>query len=168
VVPLDAIAELGDAGSFRILDAVGGATFSVVLSQDGLGGTPRLQLLTQAAAACASAELAEGAAGGGDPRLQLRGPGGLPLGSLAPREDGAMVLHRDGELQLIILGNDGNTGAPDLEVLEDGGRRVATISCTQDGPSGAEHVEFNMFDGADVQLVVCCVFAMLFLWREGH
>ena len=37
----------------------------------------------------------------------------------------------------------------------------------KDGPSGAEHVVLNVFDSADVQLVVCCVFAVLLLWREG-
>lgn len=166
VVPLDSLADLGDAGRFSIVDAIGGTTFSVVLSQDKQG-LQRLQLLTQTQATCASAELAEGVPGGG-PRLELRGPGGLLLGSLAPREDGAMVVHKGGQPQFIIRGNEGHEGTPDLEVSTKDGRPTATISCTQDGPDGAEHVEFNIFDVANVQLVVCCVFAMLFLWREGH
>lgn len=166
VVPLDSLADLGDGSRFSIEDTISGMTLWVVLSQDDQG-CQRLQLLTQTLATCASAEMAEGAQGG-DPRLELRGPGGLLLGSLASQEDGTMVVRRDGQPQLIIQGNDGNDGMPDLEVLTKDGQPTATISCMQDGPDDSEHVEFNMFDGANVQLVVCSVFAMLFLWREGH
>ncbi|CAK0847221.1 unnamed protein product, partial [Prorocentrum cordatum] len=118
----------------------------------------RLELLTRALDTCASAEPAEGAQGGVSRLLRLRGPGGVPLGCLAPRADGAIALHRPGQPQLIIRGD---------EVRTEDGRLAATATRGQDGPVGAEHVELSVFDGTDVHLVVCCVFAVLLLWREG-
>lgn len=162
MVPVDSMMDLGDAGKFNIVDSISGQTLSVVLSQNDQGFR-RLQLLTETHAMCASAEPPEGAQGGVS-RLELRGPGGLLLGSLAPREDGTMAVHRQGLPQFIIWGNE---DALDLEVSTEDGQPTATVSCTQDGSSGAEHVEVNIFDGSNVQLVVCCIFAILFLCGEG-
>lgn len=154
--------DLGDTGKFSIVDTISGQTLSVALSQNDQGFR-RLQLLTETLALCASAEPPEGGQGGVS-RLELRGPGGLLLGSLAPREDGTMAVHRHGQPQLIIWGNE---DALDLEVSTEDGQPTATVSCTQDGSSGAEHVEVSIFDGSNVQLVVCCIFAILFLCGEG-
>jgi len=162
MVPVDSMMDMGDAGRFSIVDAISGQTLLVVLSQNDQGFR-RLQLLTETMALCASAGPPEGAQGGVS-RLELRGPGGLLLGSLAPREDGTMAVHRQGQPQLIIWGNE---DALDLEVSTEDGQPTATVSCTQDGASGAEHVEVSIFDGSNVQLVVCCIFAILFLCGEG-
>lgn len=162
MVPVDSMMDLGDSGKFNIVDTISGQTLSVVLGQNDQGFR-RLQLLTETLAMCASAEPPEGAQGGVS-RLELRGPGGLLLGSLAPREDGTMAVHRHGQPQFIIWGNE---DALDLEVSTEDGQPTATVSCTQDGSGGAELVEVNIFDGPNVQLVVCCIFAILFLCGEG-
>lgn len=157
VVPAGSVTSVGDAGRVDLVDAVGGLGLTVVVSQNDQG-LRKLELLTQALAPCASAEPAEGAQGG-VPRLELRGPSGVPLGSLAPRADGAVAVHRHGQPQLIICGN---------EVCTEDGQLAATVlRSPQDGPSGAEHVELNIFDSANVHLVVCCVFAVLLLCRKG-
>lgn len=165
VVSVDSLVDVGEAGgSLSVMDTLGGPGLSLALSQ-GAQGARRLLLFAAGDLENPCASMEPPPASQGEPAgLELRGPGGVRVGSLSPQEDGTFVAHAQGQPQLIIAGDEDSLN---LEVSTRDGRAVAVVGCRPVGPGGLEHVEIDIFQVSDTQLVVCCIFAILFLCGES-
>lgn len=167
VVSVNSLVDVGEAGgTLDVRDTLGGPGMSLALSQSAQGvrrlllfaaGDPILQ-----EGPCASVE--PPASQGEFASLELRGPGGVHVGSLTPQEDGTFAVHAQGQPQLVIAGDEDSLN---LEVSTRDGRPVAVVGCMPVGIGGPEHVEIDIFQVGDTQLVVSCIFAILLLCGES-
>jgi len=165
VVSVDCLVDVGEAGgSLSVVDTLGGPGLSLALSQSAEGAR---RLLIFAAGnqeePCASVEPLL-APQGGPASMELRGAGGAHAGRLTPQANGTFAVHAEGQPQLIIAGDEDSLN---LEVTSRDGCPVAVVGCRPISPGGLEHVEIDIFQVSDTQLVVSCIFAILFLCGES-
>lgn len=164
-MPVDALVNVANTGSFIIKDTLSSLVLRAVVSQNP-DSSRKVQVYMGEDTITPLATV-EPPPPGSQPffdSLVIRGANNVHLGSLVLQNTGSFVVHAHGQPEFVI---DGNEEDLDLHVSSRDGCPKATVSCNDSHPSGQEQIEIHVLPGTDSVLIVACTLAILFLCGEA-